>query len=373
MKFTLSENAISSLSIAIEHFKKFYYLEEKFTTSEIDEAIKISLVFLENSIELMLKVIIANIDQLAIYLEPDSRVIQNARARANETTKLEDILISEGNFKTIRYTDAVEKYNSIYHNSDKVYHILKTLGDKRNAITHFGIDQTQTHDELIICFINAFDVIYNYLYPQLIELDSIGDYFTSNELIVQTIHGNNILFDENFIYNNIVDFLDELMETSRDYICSLRASEPNSRIFEFTKMIQELFEDRKFEEMISRNNAEITFNTCDYENNDFYFEISKGAELLDVIGSRYSPFFNVTAFCGEGGEIYFLVIHDKHEIYLYNHYIKWPQSDEPEIDYQWLKDCENGYCKKYNLSKRNLLFAFESLFTEMEDLPNGQA
>ncbi len=158
---------------------------------------------------------------------------------------------------------------------------------------------------MIICFINAFDVIYNYLYPQLIELDNIGDYFTSNELIVQTIHGNNILFDANFIYNNIVDFLDELMETSRDYICSLRASEPNSRIFEFTKMIQELFEDRKFEEMISRNNAEITFNTCDYENNDFISKFPKEQNYLTLLVHVIHHFSMLRRFAVKVGKFIF--------------------------------------------------------------------
>lgn len=51
VKYTLTQNAISSLSIAIESFKKFYYLEDKCSQSEIDEAVKICTIFLENSIE----------------------------------------------------------------------------------------------------------------------------------------------------------------------------------------------------------------------------------------------------------------------------------------------------------------------------------
>lgn len=60
--------------------------------------------------------------------------------------------------------------------------------------------------ELTIGIINVFDVIYNYLYPQLIGLDGIDIYFKSDDWIVDTVHGKKFLFDDKFIYNNIVYF-----------------------------------------------------------------------------------------------------------------------------------------------------------------------
>lgn len=363
MKYTLAQNAVSSLSIAIENFKKFYYLPDRFDPSEIDKAIKICIIFLENSIELMLKDILVSTDPLSIYDQPNSKAIQIALSKVTASCKLEDILISEGNFKTIKYSEAVQKYNEKYHNSEKVYHVLNTLGERRNAITHFGIDGTDNLDELIICLINGFDIIYNYLYPQLIELDDISDYFTSDDIVVDTIHGKNLLFDNDFIYNNIVDFLDELMETSKDDVCALRASNPKSKIYEFTELMEALIKDRKFKQMLELNCAEIDFASCDIESNDFYFEVIKDSDLWDNIGSCYSPYYNVTAFCGECGNIYFLIVHDRHELYIYNQNedIIWPQCDEAEPDDQWLTDYANGACKKFNLSKRNLLLAFESI------------
>lgn len=72
--------------------------------------------------------------------------------------------------------------------------------------------------------------------------------------------------------------------------------------------------------------------------------------------------FNVTAFCGEYGEIYFVVVHDDHDLYIYKHdNVTWPQHDEPELDYHWIKDYDDGKCEKYNLSKRNLLLAFANI------------
>lgn len=368
MKYTLAQNAVSSLGIAIENFKKFYYHSDRYSLSELDEAIKICIIFLENSIELMLKNILVFSDPLSIYDQPNSKAIQNALSKVTASCKLEDILISEGNFKTIKYSEAVKKYNEKYHNSEKVYHVLTTLGERRNAITHFGIDGTNNMDELIVCLINAFDIIYNYLYPQLVELDDISDYFTSDDIIVDTMHGKKFLFDNDFIYNNIVDFLDELMEASKDDICTIRASNPKSNIQEFTELMEELIKDRKFGKMLELNCVQIDFASCDFESNDFYFEVIKDSDLWDNIDSCYSPYYNVTAFCGESGNIYFLIVHDKHELYVYNQNenIMWPQCDEAEPDDQWITDYANGVCKRLNLSKRNLLLAFENMLKVTE-------
>lgn len=367
MKYTLTKNAISSLSIAIEYFKKFYYYYDKYSQSEIDEAIKISITFLENSIELMLKSILVSVEPLSIYLYPDSKVIKEALSKVTDSQKLEDILVSDGNFLTIGYKEVVDKYNKMYHNSSKVYHILNELGEKRNAITHFGIDEEKSFDELMISIINTLDVIYNYLYPQLIKLDDIGELVTSDDLIVDTVHEKKFLFDDEGIYNNIVDFLDEVMETSEEYVCSIRAANPKSKIFEFTEIIKSLIEEKKYIYMLKQHNMQIIFSTCNFKENKFYFDIIRENEELESIYSCYSPYFNVTRFCGETGKIYFLVVHGEHNLYIYNNEdVTWPEYDEAEVDYQWIYDCEKNFCKKYNLSKRNLLLAFENILEIVE-------
>ena len=359
MKYTLSQNAISSLSIAIDNFKKFYYNEERYSPSELNEAIKICIVFLENAIELMLKDILASIDPISIYKCPNSRAIKSALSKVTVSLKLEDILISEGKFQTITYTDTIKKYNEVFHKSQKVYRVLNNLGEKRNAITHFGIDESDDLVELTIGIINVFDVIYNYLYPQLIGLDSIDIYFKSDDLIVDTVHGKKFLYDDNFIYNNILDFLDELMETSKDYTCAMRSLNTRSKIWEFKDIMEILLDDKKYNEMKKDYQIDIRFNICNFEENEYAFEITRDSECLNNVFSCYSPFFNVTGFCGEYGEIYFVVVHDEHNLYIYKDDSgTWPQHDEPEPDYQWIKDYNNGICEKYNLSKRNLLLAF---------------
>lgn len=361
MVYTLANNAISSLNIAIEYFKRLYYHNEKYSPSEVDESFKICITFLENALELLLKTILVEDDPLSIYVHPESRAIQNALIQVNDSMRLEDILIAEGNFKTITYSEAVQRYNNKFHNSDKVHCILTNLGEIRNAITHFGIDRANSTGKLIVEILNAFDVIYNYLYPQLIKIDSIEHIFTSDDLLVETVHGVKPLFDENFIYNNIVDFLDELMDTAEDFTLACRLDDPNSSIYEFINLFKSAMEDRKFSDLLQHNQVSIQFQTCDFSANDYSFDIIMAGEVFDSILSCYSRFFNVTAFCNEVGAIYFLVSHDTHELYLYGNDSNsfWPQPSDPEPDMLWVKDYENGLCQKLNLSKRNILKTFD--------------
>ena len=364
MRYTLAQNAISSLSIAIDNFKKFYYHEEEYKTSEIDEAKKICIVFLENAVELMLKTILVSEDPLSIYKEPESRAIKSAFSKITDSLKLEDILISEGKFQTIKYIETIEKYNNLFHKSKKVYQVLNCLGQKRNEITHFGIDESDDLGKLTIQILNTFDVIYNYLYPQLIDLDEIGFLFKSDDLVVDTVHGEKFLYDDDYHYNNIVDFLDELMEISIDYVGTVRAQTPNSKIWEFKEIMEILLKDKKYIEMQKQNQIDINFSVCNFNSNEYILEINQGPENSKTIFSCYSSFFNVTAFCGECGEIYFIVVHDEHDLYIYkDDSAAWTQHNEP--DYQWEKDYENGLCEKFNLSKRNLLLAFENVLQRM--------
>ena len=103
MRFTLPQNAISSLHIAIENFKDFYYSDraERLNITERDEKIKIELVFLENAIELLLKSVLVTFDETCIYKDPHSKRIKEAQALVNDENTLADVLLQKSNFHTI--------------------------------------------------------------------------------------------------------------------------------------------------------------------------------------------------------------------------------------------------------------------------------
>lgn len=363
MKYSLASNAMSSLHIAIEHFKVFFYKSSGLSQSVIDENIKISLTFLENAIELLLKTILVVEDETSIYVEPNSKAIKRAKSKKHTKESLSDILIKTENVKTITYTETVEKYNNLFHKSNKLYHILHSLGERRNQITHFGIEILK-YDEILVLFFNVFDVIYNYLYPQLIELEDIGEYFTSDEYIVETIHGNKRLFDEKFIYNNIVDFLDELLGDCRDYFCSARAKNPDTKIDEFKNLFLAATTDRKFINMCNYYNVDVDLSACKYDN-DYNIGFVVNHQEYDCMFSHYSPYFNATIFLNEARNIIFLVLHEKGEMYIYNKDVSYPGSEIPEKDEQWIMDMKQGFCKKVNLSKRNIIKVFDSLLSNI--------
>ena len=121
MKYTLTENAFSSFHLAIENFRKFAYLSNDFLPSELDEARKLCVIFLENAVELFLKAIIITKDPLAIYEHPESKKIKNAKVAADAAGKpLEDILIEKGGFKTITFSEAIKVYGDNFRHLPKM-------------------------------------------------------------------------------------------------------------------------------------------------------------------------------------------------------------------------------------------------------------
>lgn len=366
MRYTLAENAASSLYISLEYFKIFNYNSDKLPQSVLDENIKISLTFLENAIELLLKTILIVDDETSIYVEPNSRAIKKAKAKKTSDISIHDILIRQGNIKTITYTEALEKYNDQYHKSKKLYNILHTLGERRNQITHLGIE-VLNYDEILVLFFNVFDVIYNYLYPQLIELEGIGDYFTSDDFLVNTVHGIRNLLDKNFVYNNIVDFFDELLGDCREYFCSMRANNPDTKICIFKELFQNVINDKKFQSLCNYYKIEVDFSMCNFNDNNYLIAFKINDKELEHFYSVYSPYYNATIFSDDAGYILFIVLHEKDEMYLYHKTAIYSSYDEPEDEERWVSDLENGYCKKMNLSKRNILKFFETKLKNLKD------
>lgn len=361
MKYSLQKNAFSSLSIAIDRFKHIYYYDDE--QSIFEENIKMCAIFLENSVELLLKSILVLHDPLSIYLEPNSKKIQKAMLKVDKNNSLEDILIINGDFKTITYTEAINKcYN--YYQSEKVKNILKELGYIRNSITHFGI--VGIDSEYIIAFINVFDAIYNYLYPEIIEIEEISDYFTSDEMFVSTIHGYKPLFDKKFIYNNIVDFLDELMETSKKWCYESRLLNPKYKIEIFNSIFEDLLKTNNFKKLFSYYDSKLIIsNSSDVY--DYYLEIWHREEIWDCLMLHYSPYYNSSIFIGDNGRIYFRVDHSSGKIYIYDHEITLPSIEEKEFeDYEWQEHINKGFCKSYNLTKKHLKFAFEKILVEIK-------
>lgn len=163
-------------------------------------------------------------NETSIYENSNSKKIKDAQKKVDNEHTLMDILLKEYNFKTINYYSTINKYVELTKlSSEKVKKVLFNLSDIRNAITPFGIEILD-YDEIVSTFINTFDVIYNYLRDSFETIDDIGDYFTEDDLIVKTIHGNEWFVAEDGTYTGILDYLDELLTDHNEYIFSLRAN-----------------------------------------------------------------------------------------------------------------------------------------------------
>lgn len=348
--FSLAKNAVSSLSIALECFKKIYYTE--LTESEYEENTKIGIVFLENAIELLLKSILASDDELSIYdLKECGSVIQKAQKLTNEDRSLTDVLVQEHcSFKTILYYQAVKEY-STHYKSAKVQKVLTDLGEYRNKITHFGI-HISSRVEVLCVFINTFDIIYNYLYPQLIKIEGLDDYFTSDDLIVKTIHGNKPLFDENMVYNNILDFLDEVLGDDNLYLFDLCRADSNYHIDSFEHFVNLALTDKKIRYVEDKYNLKIERSGDEGIEFSIITESEENYILL-----RYLPFYNAGVYCNECGDIVFIVLFSENKMFIYDDYVQYPSFNAPDTDRQWNKDESEGKCKSFQISKNNVIKA----------------
>lgn len=378
IKFLLCENAISSFFIAKRHFVEFYYENHKIASEvEYNEHIKIALIFLENSVELLLKVLLAADDPTSIYKNPDSEVVLKAKQNATHSKRLEDILIAEDGFKTITYSCAVKKYVKRFKQPEKVREILDALGRKRNAITHFGLNENGEYSEIIACFINTFDVIYNYLYPQLIKLDGIGKYFTDDDLYNISYYGNiELLLGEDSIYTNIVDFLDELLGTAHEYIFKLRLKNKDYSLKNFISILHAVPKDINFLKFCEKNHVKIesanvlTLSTIEI---NFY----KTTYSNDIpIHWTYSTFYNTSYFCNESvsNGKFFCVDHNTNKIYYYKHSeTYYVPSDNKEKEFNFQRDVKKGICTELDLNKNNLCKIFAQQIKDIvQKIENGE-
>lgn len=315
----------------------------------------------------MLKTIIASQDEHKIFKQTNScRAIAEAQNQVDETHSLIDVLIeTNANVRTIDYNVTVEQYNTTYAQSNKVKTVLNNLGKYRNCLTHFGIE-ISSKDEILCLFINTFDVIYNYLYPQLIVLDEIGEYFTEDGIFVKTIHGIKPLVDENDEYTNIVDFLDEVLGDGNDYLFKVCKANPKNQINVYDGFVDQAFQSQKLKYLEEEYNLQICRETAS-ETEGLEFSICKG-NIDYFVMLRYLPFYNAALYFDESGNILFFVLFNEKKIYLYNNDKTYPGYDEPDEDCQWESDLEQGLCIKLELSKNNIIKAFKTIIVRNKQL-----
>lgn len=188
MKFKLIDNAVDSLTTFIEFYKK-----ETKNTKEYNKYLKLSIMMLHNSVELLIKSILVKENELIIYKDLKDDAIINALKQKKKHQKIEDYLIKNEKVKTIDYQTCVEYYCKLYDIDNKYKNVLNNLGFLRNSIMHLGIDKSsgKNYYDIHNTLYETINIITNIMYPQLPPLHKA------------------------FKYNDISDFLDDFLEVAR--------------------------------------------------------------------------------------------------------------------------------------------------------------
>lgn len=365
VKYTLQENAMSSFHIAIENFKKFFYNGWKNSCSENDEARKLCAIFLENSIELFLKALLVEKDEMMIYKSDYRAKIERLRKKYDASLPLEDLLagINE-NFQTITYTKTINLFQDNYFRSEIMDKVLKKLGIYRNRLTHFGINDDMNNEFSIVC-IEAFVVIYDYLYNHIKNIDKISEYMVSDDILtVSTIHGPKKLIDDDGIYNNVIDFLDELTESSGENCLKLRIDEEKYRIKSFYEIFYTAISSESFKKMKNYYNVSVNYNV--FESGYIYLDLYDDYGLYDTLLSDYSSFYNATTFFGNSNEIFFRILHYTNKIIIYKSHVCLPRYTHKQFEpSEWNNHIKNKQAYSFDLSQESISKAFEKIFIDM--------
>lgn len=333
LKYRLEENAVDSLRYAVEYFDMLIRDNDNL------RYLKPTILFLENSVELLLKSILVLNDPLSIYESRSKQIVELAQNKVkNSGLTLAEILICELNVKTIGYGKVIETYCELYPDNQKLKEVFLKLGKYRNTITHFGINVSDKLDDLICNVYDSFEVISNELYSQLLEVD------------------------EYFEYNDFLDIVEPIIEGSQEYIRYLCINNLDRKISTFTDALKNVLNSNVFKELVKNNNIELVNQTLNFENDDFWIEVYKSSVYHMGLLSRYSSFHNATIFSEDNGMIYFVVEHETGLIYDYFKESFYADSHESEKYFQWRSDEKEGLCRVKKLTEENLFILFKDKF-----------
>ena len=209
--------------------------------------------------------------------------------------------------------------------------------------------------------------MYQNLYEKIITLEKIEPFFTDGKIFVRTIHGIKYLTDDNGIYNNIIDFFDELVELLPYVSLGYRIKKEKYNIQEYLLLLDNTISSPNFKKMIDYYGASLEMENC-MDNILHSFELGYEDEAWDSLIPVYCPYYNATTYIGECGVIYFRILHSTREIVIYHEETDMPESNMPQYEESdWNSHIECGVAQKYSLTKRNIKKAFETIIQIMID------
>lgn len=326
MKLKMIDNAIDSLKLVMEYFYD-YNISNK---SEKDNTrLKLTIIFLHNSIELLLKSILINKNELLIYENlPSNKLDEYNKIKnsSNKTLSLDEFLIKKEGIKTINYTKLINTYCNTFDADKKTKIVLFNLGKLRNSVTHFGIDKSDDFEDMLITIYESINIILYVLYEKLVE---INDYFE---------------------YSDVIDILEPLVGDWEESIMYSHINIYGNKITKITDILNDILFSPKFNTFLETNDITFKTNKKELLNHDIYINFKHNDTSLNIT-NYYNPFHKCILLEDIEGVIYFVIDCEKGLFYCYNEDVEYKR--DPELYKQWEIDEKNNKCKKKKFTREN--------------------
>lgn len=193
MLLHLLENAENSLLVGLDFYSKYLNCNCDISLTEHYGNLKFAIIGIHNSVELLIKKLLSQVDELLIY---DDETIDNPEVLSyigktyNEKEKIHLSYFMahfSEKFKTISYSKCLIRFKACFNISENEIKILEKLNQYRNVLTHFGLEDINDQDKIIFILNYTLNIINNRIIP-LVNKEKIQVEDEYNKVIEEFLH-----------------------------------------------------------------------------------------------------------------------------------------------------------------------------------------
>lgn len=226
MLLHLLDNGLNSLEVGLEFYSRFLFDDELDLDLNTHYGnLKFAVIGIQNSIELIVKKLLSNINDLLIYdmstiENPDVLQHMGRKYRSKHKIHLDDFFVLyEDKFTTIPYNKCIERLALCYEITSDEIGVLTKLGYYRNILTHFGKEDIYGYYRIMINLNKTLAIFKDKLVPLINEnrecieatyIDDITEFLKRAEI---EIYDTWLASNEYFI-NIVDDAIDNLINDS---------------------------------------------------------------------------------------------------------------------------------------------------------------
>ncbi|MCC0684357.1 hypothetical protein [Clostridioides sp. ZZV14-6345] len=189
MKLKMIDNAIDSLKLVKEYFYD-YTTGSKHKKDNTN--LELTIIFLHNSIELLLKSILINENGLLIYGDLSKNKLDDGtemRKSYNDTLSLYEVLI-----KKEEITNLITTYCSIFDVDKRIQIVLTDLVKLRNTVVCLNIDESDNFEHILITIYESINIILDVLCEDLKKINNYFEYDDVKDILEPLVESYNNIF-----------------------------------------------------------------------------------------------------------------------------------------------------------------------------------